>query len=175
MGAFVFGLLVVLFMSLPAVTWWEQLKRRKRWLEARANQRSLDFVTRNAHAVWSDTAFGNPEVRPAHLAEHYFGDVAQGRLLGSDPTHAAPWENIASLQSLVGPTINPASGLPMLNGAVDVAGNPFGVNLTDELHHGVGQHHSSDSFGGHGLSEHSISHDFHSGHDSFGQGSSWPN
>jgi hypothetical protein len=175
MYAFVLFLLVVLFMSLPAVICWEHVAHRKRWLDTKADQRTLDFVTRNARAVGSDTASGNPQVRPAHLAEHYFEDVAQGRLHRGVSTHAAPWENIASPQPVDGPTINPASGLPMLNGAVDVAGNPFGVNLNDELHHGVGQHHSSDSFGEHGLSGHSTSHDFHSGHETFGQGPSWLN
>jgi len=29
-----------------------------------------------------------------------------------------------------GPSINPASGLPMINSIIDVHGNPFGTNLT---------------------------------------------
>lgn len=172
MDAFALCVLVVLLMALPALSWWGRLAHRARGLNAMSDQRQLDFVTRNAGAAGNDASFGNPHVRPAQLAEHYFEDLAQGSL-HDDLTHGHSWEDIASDPSMEGPSINPASGLPMLNSAIDVAGNPFGLNLNDELHHGMGMHHASDSFGGHGLSGHSIGHDFHSGHDAFGHGPSW--
>lgn len=54
-----------------------------------------------------------------------------------------------------GPSVNPATGLPMMGGGVDVAGNPFGVDLhrhdheagastgwsgSDDHHHRIGLH-----------------------------------
>lgn len=49
-------------------------------------------------------------------------------------------------------TVNPASGLPMLNfGGIDVAGNPFGVDLSSDTSHSM-----FDDFGG---ASDSMSHD----------------
>lgn len=48
------------------------------------------------------------------------------------------------------PTINPATGLPMI-GAIDVAGNPFGTDLSSHGHDGwqPDPHHSGSSFNNH--------------------------
>ncbi len=49
-----------------------------------------------------------------------------------------------------GPSVNPATGLPMMNSSIDVHGNPFGTNLTPPVstfydhHHSIGHgHHDS--------------------------------
>lgn len=42
--------------------------------------------------------------------------------------------------------INPATGLPMVNGGLDVAGNPFGTNLSDW--HRQNHYNSNSSFSG---------------------------
>lgn len=43
--------------------------------------------------------------------------------------------------------INPATGLPMVNGGLDIAGNPFGVNNSDWHRHNH-QYNSNSSFSG---------------------------
>lgn len=40
-------------------------------------------------------------------------------------------------QSSFSPGINPATGLPMLDGAIDVAGNPYGCGSDDSLGSGI--------------------------------------
>lgn len=42
--------------------------------------------------------------------------------------------------------INPATGLPMVNGGLDIAGNPFGTNNFDW--HRQNHHNGSSSFSG---------------------------
>ena len=42
-----------------------------------------------------------------------------------------------------GPSINPASGLPMINSIIDIHGNPFGTNLTPSASTWVEHHYDS--------------------------------
>lgn len=62
------------------------------------------------------------------------------------------------------PGVNPATGLPMADGAVDVQGNPFGIDLHRHDHH---DHHHH----GAGLDDHWTSSSSPSSHDA---SSSWP-
>lgn len=74
-----------------------------------------------------------------------------------------------------GPAINPATGLPMVDGAMlDVAGNPYGVDLHHQDHgidlhqhdHGIDLHHQD-----HGMDLHGGLDTFaHVGLDAFGHG-----
>ncbi|MFM9978516.1 MAG: hypothetical protein ACKVOP_10795 [Sphingomonadaceae bacterium] len=41
-----------------------------------------------------------------------------------------------------GPSINPATGLPMMNSSIDVQGNPFGTDLTTPVSTSFAHHHS---------------------------------
>jgi hypothetical protein len=168
MAAFVVCVLVVLLMML-AVSKWRRSAQRQRWLDEASDQRMPDFVIRNAGSARGVEAFQDPPVRPAHLAEQYFDDLATE----STPHTGLEPGGFPDDVVFPHPAINPASGLPMLNSAVDVAGNPFGSNLSDGMHQATHMRHSSDSFGGHSLPGHSIGSDFQSGHDTFGHGSSW--
>lgn len=69
------------------------------------------------------------------------------------------WGAGASSDPDPGPSVNPATGLPMVGRAVDVAGNPFGVNLHRDDH----QTGVSSSLSGIDDHHHSSSHDHWSG------------
>ncbi len=171
-------LLIAMVASLPAVAWWSLIRQR-------LDQRNALDQRRNAHQDIWDAMAGtgrsasgtSSTVESAGVDEQLFrgvsDDDSNGWLLGGEGL----FDDVNNLGDHSG--INPATGLPMLDSAIDVAGNPYGF----DLHHDVsdqtmlGMHHQSDFCFEQDLSSDLHASDFmdlYSVHHSFvGGGSSW--
>lgn len=77
MDVFVLVVLVVLVMSLPALSWWGIMSQRKRQIDEAADRRMVDFVTHNAGTARGHARPRNPHARAAALAEQHFEAMAR--------------------------------------------------------------------------------------------------
>jgi hypothetical protein len=81
------------------------------------------------------------------------------------------WDRMGSWfgsSSTKGPSVNPATGLPMMNSGIDVQGNPFGIALAPPVSTSFDNSHTHHHLIGHG---HHDSWTHSSGHET---STNWP-